>query len=197
MTTDGASDMGPVQVLAVAFDEDAEYEGKILAELDRLQGNGLIRVLDLLFVGEDTRTGELIALDYQGDALGGLVGALLGFAFADAPVERIVVEGPPGPMAIGLTRTHLEQLIRAKPPDRALGVVLVEHVWARGFKRAMQDARAQPIAEAFLGPDALQDIAEDLEETIQILEQLEAEDLEPARAARGPATNGHSSHGKD
>ncbi len=171
--TNGAAsrpgESGPIQVLAIAFEEDAEYRGLILEELTRLQGHGLIRVLDLLFVGEDASTGDLIAFDYQGDALGGLVGALLGFAFADAPVERVVVQGPPGPMALGLTRNHLEQLILAKPPDYALGVVLIEHVWARGFKRAMQETRAQPIAEAFLSPDALREITEDLEETIRIL----------------------------
>ena len=75
------TDIGPIQLLAVGFGPGAKYEGGIIRELDGLEGKGLIRVLDLLFVGMDVETNELVALDYQGDSLGGLVGALLDFPF--------------------------------------------------------------------------------------------------------------------
>src|SRR6516165_7516330 len=44
---------GPLQVIAVGFGPGADFEGRILAELDRLQGRGVLRLLDLLLVAKD------------------------------------------------------------------------------------------------------------------------------------------------
>jgi hypothetical protein len=75
--------IGPVQLVAIGFPPDAEFEGRIMDELARLESHETIRILDLLFVGKDAETGDLIALDYQGEDLGAIVGALLGFEFED------------------------------------------------------------------------------------------------------------------
>ena len=75
--------IGPVQLVAIGFPPDAEFEGRIMAELERLERHETIRILDLLFVGKDAETGDLLALDYQGEDLGAIVGALLGFEFQD------------------------------------------------------------------------------------------------------------------
>jgi hypothetical protein len=176
------SEIGPVQVLAIGFGPEAKYEGGILDELERLEGKGLIRVLDLLFVGGDSETGDLVALDYQGDALGSLVGALLDFAFEGEPVRRRdTVQLPPGKQALGITRAHLEDMLRAQPPDIAVGFLLIEHVWAKDFKRAIRDAGGTPLAEGFLSEEALDTIAVELAETVRILDELEQEEA-PAAA---------------
>ena len=65
----------------IGFPPEADFEGKIMDELERLESHETIRVLDLLFVGKDAETGDLLALDYQGEDLGAIVGALLGFEF--------------------------------------------------------------------------------------------------------------------
>src|SRR3712207_5456563 len=75
--------IGPVQLVAIGFPPDAEFEGKIMDELERLERHETVRILDLLFVGKDAETGDLLALDYQGEELGAIVGALLGFEFED------------------------------------------------------------------------------------------------------------------
>ena len=54
------------------------------AELERLESHETIRILDLLFVGKDAETGDLLALDYQGEDLGAIVGALLGVSWSAA-----------------------------------------------------------------------------------------------------------------
>ena len=41
---------GPLQVIAVSFGPSADFEGRVLAEVDRLQGRGVLRLLDVLFV---------------------------------------------------------------------------------------------------------------------------------------------------
>jgi hypothetical protein len=176
------TDIGPVQLLAIGFGPEAEYRGQIMDELERLEGQSLIRVLDLLFVGQDADTGELVALDYQGDDLGALVGLLLGFPFADATVaEPVVVRAPAGTGtgSVGLSRPQLEELVRTAPPDSAIGIVLLEHVWAKGLKTAIRQAGGVPMFEGFLSGELIEVIGEELEETVRILEELERE-TEPA-----------------
>src|SRR3712207_113326 len=86
--------IGPVQLLAIGFDEDARFEGRIMDELANLERQETIRILDLLFVGKDAETGDLLALDYQGEELGAIVGALLGFDFeGEEPSEVTEFEG--------------------------------------------------------------------------------------------------------
>lgn len=170
------TDHGPIQVLAIGFGPDADYEGGIIDELGRLDGKGLIRVLDLLFVGADDDTGELIALDYQGDDLGSLVGCLLDFAFEGAPVRRDTVREAPGSTAWAHTRERLEDLVRSAPPEAAVGFLLIEHVWARDLKHAIRAAHGTPLAEEFLSDDALEVIGDELAATVAILDELERED---------------------
>src|SRR3712207_3124028 len=75
--------IGPVQLVAIGFPPDAEFEGHIMDELERLESHETIRILDLLFVSKDAETEDLLALDYQGEDLGAIVGALLCFDFED------------------------------------------------------------------------------------------------------------------
>jgi hypothetical protein len=58
------SEIGPVQLLAIGFGPDANFEGRILAELAELEKEGTVRVLDLLFVAKE-EGGDLIALEHQ------------------------------------------------------------------------------------------------------------------------------------
>jgi hypothetical protein len=167
--------IGPIQLLAIGFGPEAEYQGQILTEFEQLEGKGVVRVLDLLFVGRDQEAGELVALNHQGDDLGGLVGALLGFGFEGDP-PKTVTRARAGHESVGLTRATLERIITSAPPNMAIGLLLVEHVWARDFKLAIREAGGLPLAEGFLSESALADIAADLEETVKLLDELEQED---------------------
>jgi hypothetical protein len=51
------TDIGPVQLIALAFGPEAELEGKIVEELARLESDRTIRILDLLFVHNDADSG--------------------------------------------------------------------------------------------------------------------------------------------
>ena len=42
----------PLQVIALSFSRDAGSEDRILAEVDRLRGRGVLRLLDMLFVAK-------------------------------------------------------------------------------------------------------------------------------------------------
>src|SRR5215213_9157937 len=49
--------IGPVQLVVIGFPPEAEFEGRIMDELERLERHETIRILDLLFVGKDAETG--------------------------------------------------------------------------------------------------------------------------------------------
>ena len=167
--------IGPVQLLAVGFDPDARFEGRIMEELENLERHETIRILDLLFVGKDAETGDLLALDYQGEELGAIVGALLGFDFeGEEPSEPSDVEGH----AFGLSQKEIQGIAASLHPGDSAGFLLIEHVWARDLKRAIREAGGFPLGEGFLTPEALAEVATELVAMSGAIEELEAEEAE-------------------
>jgi uncharacterized membrane protein len=165
--------IGPVQLLAVGFDPDARFEGRIMDELANLERHETIRILDLLFVGKDDETGDLLALDYQGEELGAIVGALLGFDFeGKQPSELSEIEGH----AFGLSESEIQKIAASLDPGSSAGFLLIEHVWARDLKRAIRDAGGFPLGEGFLTPETLAAVAPELLAMSEALEELETEE---------------------
>ena len=166
--------IGPVQLVAIGFPLEAEFEGRIMAELERLERHETIRILDLLFVGKDAETGDLLALDYQGEELGAIVGALLGFEFdgeqPDGPTEGI--QGH----AFGLSQTEMREMAASLHPGNSAGFLLVEHVWARDLKGAVRDAGGFPLGDGFLTPEALAAVGTELVAISEAIELLETEE---------------------
>jgi uncharacterized membrane protein len=174
------SEIGPVQMIAVAFGPDANPEGRIIDELARLESERTIRILDLLFVHKDADSGELLALDHQGENLGAIVGALLGFEF-DGIEEQLLAEGS-GDRAFGLTQQEIEQVAQSLEPGHSAGFLLIEHVWARDLKRAIRDAGGVPIGEGFLTPEAVRAVEPELAAMADALQEIENEQPAPAGA---------------
>lgn len=168
--------IGPVQLLAVGFGPEANFEGRIMAELAKLEQEGTIRILDLLFVAKE-EDGDLVALDYQGEDLGAIVGALLGFDFEEGGTAESVESV--GGHAFGLSRGQIEGIAATLPAGHAAGILLIEHVWARSFKNAVRDAGGVPLGEGFLTPEAVEFVAAELvamSEEIEELEQLDGKE---------------------
>jgi uncharacterized membrane protein len=167
------TEIGPVQLVAIGFGPDAQPEGRIMAELGRLEETGTIRILDLLFVHKE-EDGDLVALDYQGEDLGAIVGALLGFEFEDdeaASTEAAAEQAH----AFGLSEDQIRSMADAMDPGHSAGFLLVEHVWARDFKRAVRDAGGVPIGEGFLTPEAIASVAAELVGMAEAHDEIEAE----------------------
>jgi hypothetical protein len=167
--------IGPVQLLAVGFGPEANFEGRIMDELSRLERQETIRILDLLFVHKDVETGDLLALDYQGEELGAIVGALLGFEFegeGDLPAQPQEVES----YAFGLSQGEVQEIAASLDPGNSAGFLLIEHVWARKLKQAIRETGGFPLGEGFLTPEALAAVAAELIAMAEVLEELEAEE---------------------
>lgn len=148
------TEIGPVQMITVAFEPDANFDGRIIDELTRLERERTIRILDLLFVLKDADSGELLTLDHQGEELGTIVGAMLGLEGDGAAGERMQAEGA-GDRAFGMTKDEIQELAESLEPGHSAGFLLIEHVWARAFKQAIRDAGGVSLSEAFLTPETV------------------------------------------
>ena len=170
-------EIGPVQLMAIGFGPGAEFEGRIMDELSQLENRQTIRILDLLFVHKDAETGDLLALDYQGEELGAIVGALLGFEFeGDEQPTDSTDEEQVESHAFGLSLREIEGMAASLDPGSSAGFLLVEHVWARDLKRAIRQTGGFPIGEGFLTPEAVAEVALELVALSEILDELEAEE---------------------
>jgi uncharacterized membrane protein len=170
-------EIGPVQLLAIGFGPEADFEGRIMDELAKLENQKTIRILDLLFVHKDDQTGDLLALDYQGENLGAIVGALLGFEFeGDEQLTGSTEEERVESHAFGLSQREIEGMAASLEPGTSAGFLLVEHVWARDLKRAIRQTGGVPIGEGFLTPEAIAEVAAELVVLSELIEELEAEE---------------------
>lgn len=166
------TEIGPVQLVAIGFGPDAEFKGEIMEELARLEQSGTIRILDLLFVLKE-EDGDLVALDYQGEDLGAIVGALLGFDFEESGEKA--AEAAVESHAFGLSREQIERMAASLEPGHSAGFLLVEHAWAKRFKTAVRDAGGVPLGEGFLTPEAIGFVAAELEAMAAALDEIAAE----------------------
>jgi uncharacterized membrane protein len=171
-----AENIGPVQLVTIGFPPEANFEGKIMDELAKLERHKTIRILDLLFVGKDAETGDLLALDYQGEELGAIVGALLGFEFEDDDERPTGASQGIQGHAFGLSQGEMQKIAASLHPGNSAGFLLIEHVWARDLKGAIRDAGGFPLGEGFLTPEALAAVGTELVAMSEVLEELEAEE---------------------
>jgi hypothetical protein len=140
------TEIGPVQLLNIGFEPGANFEGRIADELARLQSERTIRVLDLLFIGRDTDSDEIVVLEHQEESMGAIVGALLGLEIDGEAQEE---------HAFGFTQAEIEEMGAGLDPGGAAGLMLIEHVWARDLKRAVRDAGGRMLGQDFLTPEAV------------------------------------------
>jgi hypothetical protein len=156
--------------MVIGFPPEAKLEGRILEELAVQDAVGTVRVLDLLFVRKDAETGELTALDAQGENLGEIAGALLGFEPGGGErSERAGTGVPSGPF--GISRDDLESMAAGLEPGQAAAAVIIEHVWARDLKRAVRETGGVPLAEGFLTPELVEEMATQLAAASEAKEQ--------------------------
>jgi uncharacterized membrane protein len=176
--------IGPIQMMVIGFDEDAEYQGLILDELDSLTARGLIRVIDLQFVKKD-EAGDLVAIqgsdltDEEAIEFGAVIGGLIGLG---AGGEEGAVEGmESGALAVvddayGLTLDDITEIASGLEPGQAVGMLLFEHSWAARLKQAIRTTGGYPIAQGFLTPEALMMVGRELEAVLDAEVAIEVAD---------------------
>jgi hypothetical protein len=131
----------PVQVLVIGLDR-VEFDGSVLAQLDRLREAGTVRLLDVLLVtrAEDGALSTLPPPPSLPAETGAVVAQLLGTTDEE--------QAPQGSDAVW-------SLDGAVPPGRTAAVALIEHLWAEPLREAIRSAGGSPLGETWLAPDDL------------------------------------------
>jgi DNA-binding NarL/FixJ family response regulator len=169
----------PLQVIALSFSRDAGAEDRILAEVDRLRGRGVLRLLDMLFVAKSQDgTIERLAIGDDED-----FGSLL------AAVVPAANGGPALPAPAGgpaFDPADAQALAESLQPGTALAFLLVEHHWAAPLFDAIAEAGGSLIGEGFLTSEAGLVVGAEvaaLEEASQVIAQAQAAEADALLAA--------------
>ena len=148
------------QLLVYGFGPVADFEGRLVGALERIESGGALRILEALFVASDPETGELVAADLRGDS-GGIVGPLIGFRFEPA-ARRRATERALDPDRSGVPAEALRELAKTLKPGAAMVAVLVEHKWAGALEDAVARTGGTPLTNAFVDTTALAELTPDL-----------------------------------
>ena len=127
---------GPVQLMVFGYGPGEGVEKAILAELDALEGKGLLRLLDFLFVHKSL-DGQLEMLDVGDDDDYGTI--LAGFFDWDGDEVQDDEEAD-----------ELAELAGDLEPGTSMVVVLVEHLWASGLFDAVGESGGELLSEGFI-----------------------------------------------
>jgi hypothetical protein len=150
-----------VQLLAFRFDAAAQFEGRLVGALERAESGGTLRIRDVLFVGRDPDSGDLVAIDARGRGQGSVVSALLGFRLDPAERRRSTARA---------RRAHdrgdepnpLRRLGQTLQPGEAIAAVLVEHVWAHAVDDAVERTGGVPLLSTFVDRTELAELTSEL-----------------------------------
>jgi len=181
--------IGPVQVIAIEFDSVDRLQGQVVDAIDELTPVGAARIIDALFVTKDVN-GDLTAIEAgdagaEDEALGQLVGQLLGFSFEDDQSTEREVIGAGDPSLMGVTPTDIERIGDDLAPGTGALVMLIEHRWAAGLRDAVASAGGRMIAQGFLTPDGLMLLGAELAAAAEAIDAIEtAVELEAMATVR-------------
>ncbi len=137
--------LGPIDYIVVGF-KGNNFDGSVLTELSEAVGNGVIRVIDLLFIIKDAD---------------GVIGA----AEVSEQTEELSEWADSFELDEGmqlLTEEDVEKIGATMENDTAAGVLVIEHLWAKGLKKALLDAGGSLLAEGRIHPDTVDAAVEDL-----------------------------------
>jgi uncharacterized membrane protein len=151
--------IGPVQLIVLGFNHP-DFHGEVIAELERLHENGMVRVIDSLAVYKDA-DGDLevehLSNLTQEEAIevGSKIGALIGLgidgeegmeAGAAAGAEQAAEEG------INVFSGDGWDVLEDIPNDSAAALILLEHHWAVPLRDAIARANGFRISDGFISP---------------------------------------------
>jgi uncharacterized membrane protein len=150
--------IGPVQLLVLGF-RQPDFRGEIRTELERLRGNDLVRVIDMLAVRKDAggnvdilHESQLSADEQQ--AFGAVVGGLIGLGVAGEEGFELGAEG--GAAAVekrgGVFDEDTWDVLADIPEDSAAALVLLEHRWAIPLRDAIAQEGGMRLASEFISP---------------------------------------------
>ena len=142
----------PLQLIALTFRLGADAESRLLAEVDRIEGRGALRVLDVVFLAKG-QDGTVEGLEVgDNEDFGSL---LAGIAPWGSPGEGRSAAGNGAasePARSGMA--GMQALADSVDPGTAVAFLLVEHLWAGPLVDAVSAAGGALVSDDFLDGDA-------------------------------------------
>ncbi len=176
---------GPLQVIAVSFSPASDFQARVLAEVDRLQGRGVLRLLDVIFVAKnEDGTIEPVVIGGDDD-LGALLSSILPLGGGGVVEPR----GDAG--SSGSAMADAWALAESLLPGTALALLLVEHGWAQALFEAVSDSGGALLGEGFLTAEAGLVVGAEvaaLEEAAEVIAVAQAEEARATLAALAAET---------
>jgi len=142
----------PLQLIALTFRLGADAESRLLAEVDRIEGRGALRVLDVLLLakGQDGTVEGLGVGDNEdfGSLLASIAPSGSQHEGRSAAGNGVASE-PAGSGMAGV-----QALANSVEPGTAVAFLLVEHLWAGPLVDAVSAAGGALVSDDFLAGDA-------------------------------------------
>jgi uncharacterized membrane protein len=177
--------IGPVQLIVLGFSHP-DFQGEVIAELERLRAADTVRVIDSIVVYKDA-DGELEVehlsnlTQQEAIELGSKIGALIGLGIEGE-------EGAEAGAALGAEQVAAEgihpfegaeewDVLADIPNDSAAALILLEHHWAVPLRDAVFRAGGFRISDGFISPLDLVAIG-----MMSAQEAQELHEMETARA---------------
>lgn len=127
---------GPIDYIVVGFSEN-NFSGRILEELGKASENGTINVLELLLI---SRSGD---------------GTVTSAEIVDEQLAAFVTEK-------GLiSEEDIREVGEILEDNTSAGLLIIEHLWAKGLKQAIKDANGFVILDGRIHPDASKELDEE------------------------------------
>jgi uncharacterized membrane protein len=129
--------LGAVELLVIGFAEN-QFTGEIAPALADLVEKGTIRLIDVVFVSRDN-DGSVIGLELSS-------------------VDEATREAFAPLLTDGESLIHdddIADVAEALDPGSSVALVLFEHTWANGFRRALVEAGGELIDSFRIAPEAI------------------------------------------
>ncbi len=136
--------MGPVDYLMVKFPGN-KFSGKAAPELLKLEKQGIIRVIDMVFVMKDDN-GKLVT----SEAVDLTEEARAAFNELSKNTREWFSQG------------DIEEITASLPNNSTAGLLLFENVWAAQFKEDLLEMNAEVIDMGRIPPENIQKVEKDL-----------------------------------
>jgi uncharacterized membrane protein len=129
--------LGAIELLVIGFPEN-QFTGDIAPALADLVGKGTIRLIDVVFVGRDN-DGSVIALELS--SVDNSIREVFAPLLTDP--ESLIHDG------------DIADVAEALDPGSSVALVLFEHTWANGFRRALVEAGGELIDSFRIAPETI------------------------------------------
>jgi Family of unknown function (DUF6325) len=137
--------LGPLEYIVIGF-EGNKFDGSIANEIGKVVEKGIIRLVDVVFVGRDAEgTALILELDNKDDPRFA--------AFAPLIADRMGL----------FTAEDVAQIAESLPPNTSGMAMLFEHRWAEDIKDAMAAAGGFLVGRTVIPPEVLEEVSAEIE----------------------------------